>query len=325
MAMNNKYAQIKAFRDQEISHVWSSSTQVNLLHDEIIKQTVNLAVESFQSEFGPPPSPFCFFGMGSAGRFEQGIWSDQDHGIIFKETRGVKAQEYFLTLGKEISEGLVETGYQKCDGNVMASNRLWCKSFEDWDKQLKSWVFDASWENIRHLLTFIDGRYLYGEDLIGHLKQSIYPYIHQKQLLSRILENTMHVKKGVNVLGQFLVDTHGPMTGSFNLKETAIFPYVNAARVMAIRESSLKTSTYERLHLLPDSVLKEKYAKQFLTLQSYRLQYGIHTGYDSGHYVAIGRLSKQQRKALKEILKDGISLFDYVKKLVEKDDQHGHE
>jgi CBS domain-containing protein len=325
MAINTKYSQIKAFRDQEMSHVWSSSTQLNSLHDEIIRQTVNLAINSFQFEFGPPPSPFCFFVMGSAGRSEQGVWSDQDHGIIFKETRDATAQEYFLTLGKEISEGLVETGYKKCDGNVMASNPLWCKSFVDWDKQLKNWVLDASWESIRHLLTFIDGRCLNGEDLILHLKQSIYPFIHKEHLLFRILENTKHVKKGVGVLGQFLVDTHGPMTGSLNIKETALFPYVNAARVMAIRENSMKTSTYERLQLLSDLVLREQYVKQFLNLQSYRLKYGIHTSYDSGHYLAIEYLSKQQRKMLKGILKDGIHLFDYVGKLVEKDEQHGHE
>jgi CBS domain-containing protein len=325
MAINAKYSQIKAFRDQEMSHVWSSSTQLNSLHDEIIKQTVNLAVDSFQSEYGPPPSPFCFFVMGSAGRFEQGIWSDQDHGIIFKETKDKRGQEYFVTLGNEISEGLVETGYKKCDGNVMASNPLWCNSFEDWDKQLKGWVLDASWESIRHLLTFIDGRCLFGEDLILPLKQLIYPFLQQKQSLSRILENTMHIKKGVGILGQFLVDTHGAMTGTLNIKETAIFPYVNAARVMAIREGSLKTSTYERLQLLPDSVQREQFVKQFLNLQSYRLKYGIHTGYDSGHYLAIERLSKQQRKVLKDILKDGITLFDYVRKLVEKDEQHGHE
>jgi len=325
MAINTKYSQIKAFRDQEMSHVWSNSTQLNSIHDEIIRQTVTLAVDSFQSEFGPPPSPFCFFVMGSAGRSEQGIWSDQDHGIIFKETKDTRTQEYFLTLGNEISEGLVETGYKKCDGNVMASNPLWCKSIEDWDNQLMSWVLDASWESIRHLLTFIDGRCLYGEDLILHLKQSIYPFIHKEHLLFRILENTMHVKKGVGILGQFLVDTHGPMTGSLNIKESALFPYVNAGRVMAIREKSMKTSTYERLQLLPDLVLREKYRKQFITLQSYRLKYGIHTNYDSGHYLAIEHLSKHQRKILKEVLKDGIGLFDYVRKLVVKDEHHGHE
>jgi CBS domain-containing protein len=325
MAINTKYSQIKAFRDQEMSHVWSNSTQLNLLHDKIIKQTVNLAVYSFQSEFGPPPAPFCFFVMGSAGRQEQGIWSDQDHGIIFKETKDGNAQEYFLTLGKKISEGLVETGYKKCDGNVMASNPLWCKSFEDWEKQLKGWGLDASWESIRHLLTFIDGRCLYGVDLILPLKQLIFPFIHKEQLLTRILENTMHVKKGVGILGQFLADTHGPMTGSLNIKETAIFPYVNAARVLAIREWSLTSSTYERLQLLPDLVIREKYTKQFLNLQNYRLQYGIHTSYDSGHYLDIKRLSKQQRIVLKDILKDGNSLFDYVRKLVEKDDYHGDE
>lgn len=325
METNPIYSQIKAFRDKEMSHGWSSSEQLNSFHDDIMRQTLHIAAKSIHSRLGPLPSPFCFFVMGSAGRAEQGIWSDQDHGIIYKEANDPHAQDYFLTLGREISDGLVETGYKKCDGNVMASNPFWCKSYQDWNKQLKSWVVDASWESIRHLLTFIDGRCLYGEDFISPLKHSLYPFIHQEHLLKRIIENTMRIKKGVGVLGQFLVDTHGPMSGSLNLKETAIFPYVNAARVLAIRESSLETSTYKRLQLLPDPVSRGKFAEQFLNLQSYRLKYGIHTGYDSGHYLAIEKLAKPQRKVLKEILRDGINLFDYVRRLVEKGDQYGHE
>ncbi len=325
METNTIYSQIKAFRDKEMSHGWSSSEQLNSFHDDIMKQTLHLATSAIQARLGPPPSPFCFFVMGSAGRSEQGIWSDQDHGIIFKEANDPDTQDYFLALGKEISSGLVETGYKKCDGNVMASNPFWCKSFEDWNHQLKGWVMDASWESIRHLLTFIDGRAFYGEDFISPLKQSLYPVIHHEHLLTRIIENTMRIKKGVGVLGQFLVDTHGPMSGSLNLKETAIFPYVNAARVLALRESSLETSTVKRLQLLPDPVSRKKFIEQFLNLQSYRLKFGIHTGYDSGHYLAIDQLSKPQRKIVKEILKDGIHLFDYVRKLVEKGEQNGHE
>lgn len=325
METNTIYSQIKAFRDKEMSHGWASSEQLNAFHDDIMRQTLHIATSAIHLRLGPPPSPFCFFVMGSAGRSEQGIWSDQDHGIIFKAANDSHTREYFLTLGKEISDGLVETGYKKCDGNVMASNPFWCKSFEDWNIQLKAWVTDASWESIRHLLTFIDGRALYGEDFISPLKHSLYPFIHQEHLLKRIIENTMRIKKGVGVLGQFLVDTHGPMSGSLNLKETAIFPYVNAARVLAIRESSLETSTSKRLQLLPDPVSRKKFTEQFLNLQTYRLKYGIHTGYDSGHYLAVEQLSKPQRKILKDVLKDGIHLFDYVRKLVEKGEQNGHE
>ncbi|SEM97688.1 CBS domain-containing protein [Mesobacillus persicus] len=330
MANFSDYSHIRAFRDQEISHVWSSLTDLNEFHDEIIEQTVSISMKTLQQTLGPPPSSFCFFIMGSGGRSEQGIWSDQDHGIVYDETDNPRAQEYFLELGKEISEGLQVTGYKKCDGNVMASNPLWCKPIEGWHAQLTTWILDSSWESIRHLLTFIDGRALMGtESLLTRLKKAVHHSIHHEHLLPRILQNTMHIRKGIGILGQFLVESHGAFSGHLNVKETAIFPYVNAARLLAIREKILETSTLDRLKHLPDSVLpfskRKQSIEQFQQLQNLRLTFASPLDYESGHFIAIDQLSKQQRKMVKEILKDGVHLFEYARKLVEKEDFHGHE
>lgn len=329
MASLVTYAQIRKSRDREIRHVSSSAAGLNLFHDQIIRQTVAAALDRIKEESGPPPSPFSFFVMGSAGRQEQGIWSDQDHGIIY-EGGPAQTKHYFLKLGNEISEGLLQTGYKKCEGNVMASNPMWCRSLEEWEKQLKEWVLDASWESIRYLLTFLDGRTLHGESsFITRLKLRAYETIHQGKLLVRILQNTMHVRKGVGVLGQFLVETHGPYTGMLNIKDTALFPYVNGARLLAIHEKILETSTIQRLEELPDSLLprreRDKLRDSFINLQNYRLLFSNHSDYESGHYLAVDRLTKQQRKVLKEGLKDGIHLYEYVRKLVEKEDRDGRE
>lgn len=65
--------------------------KLNLFHDELIKKTVQLAMEKVQGDWGDPPAPFAFFLMGSAGRFEQSVWSDQDHGIIFAGSPSCKS------------------------------------------------------------------------------------------------------------------------------------------------------------------------------------------------------------------------------------------
>ena len=330
MAIENQdYSKILEYRNQHFQSSSLSFKELNMLHDEIISQTITIALNKTIQAYGPPPSPFCFFVMGSGGRKEQGIWSDQDHGIIYEHDHH-KAKNYFLVLGKEISEGLMQTGYKLCDGNVMASNPFWCRSYHEWQNQLNDWIEDASWESIRHLLTFMDSRAFLGEEhFINQLKQHSYQLINQKHLYKRILENTMHIKKSIGVLGQLLVEPHGPYSGHLNIKESAMYPYVNAGRLLAIYQKLNSTSTIDRFNELSDSVMpphsREKYATQYAKLQEYRLAYGLHTDYEAGHYLAVDELSKSEKKNLKEIIKDGIQLTDYVKKLIAKGDDNGNE
>lgn len=320
--MECTYLQIRKKRDQEIQNVSKKHFLLNQFHDQLILQVVNEAIRRVNDEFGPPPSPFCFFMMGSNGRFEQAIWSDQDHGILFLEKNG-KNNQYFLNLGKEISKGLFIAGYPHCDGEVMASNSMWCKSLFDWKKQLTSWVTDESWDSIRHLLIFMDARPLYGDGVhLNDLKRNIHDMIHEQHLLKRILENTMHVKKGLNILGGLLVETHGKYAGSLNLKETAFLPFVNSIRLLAIKEKILSYSTLSRIKELPETIMSEVekkfYEDHFFKLLEIRLKYGNHKDYESGHYLPIEKLRKHQVKEVKEILKAGLHLHQHTRKVIEK-------
>ena len=97
MAVENQdYSNILEYRNQLFK---SSSSldfkELNVLHDVIISQTITIAFNKTIHAYGPPPSPFCFFVMGSGGRKEQGIWSDQDHGIIYEHDHH-KTRNYFL-------------------------------------------------------------------------------------------------------------------------------------------------------------------------------------------------------------------------------------
>ena len=318
------YLEIRRFRDDQLIWVSRNHLQLNLLHDEIINRVIAVSVKQMEENHGPIPCSFSFFMMGSAGRFEQSVWSDQDHGIIYQE-QGTEIHAYFLTLGKEISRGLHLAGYEYCDGGVMASNPLWCKSQNEWKQQLIKWSIDSTWESIRQLLIFIDGRSLYGEaSLIEVLKIEVYKIIHKENLFKKILNNTLYLKKGIGVLGQLLVETHGPYTGSINIKEKAFFPYVNAIRLLAIKGNIFETSTLSRLEKLKEVELpnykRELYKQQFLKLLTFRLSHSKPSNYENSHYLPIRDLSKTQKEEVKEILKNGVTLHGYVKKLIEKED-----
>ncbi|WP_273851150.1 DUF294 nucleotidyltransferase-like domain-containing protein [Guptibacillus spartinae] len=322
MEDDHTYEDLKNMRQQQIKHVATDHSELNHFHDHLIGQVVHRALEKVKNEWGPPPSPFSFFLMGSGGRFEQALWSDQDHGIVY-EIASDEAQDYFLKLGKEISDGMYFVGYEYCDGNVMASNPLWCKSVEEWKRQLENWMEDESFEAIRHLLIFIDARVLVGrESHIKDLKRVIHTQIAKSPyLLKRMLKNTMRLQKGIGVFGQILVETHGSHTGEINLKQTALFPYVNAVRLLALKEGVMKNSTLARLDSVSDKTSRIKYHEcknKFRQLLQFRLDYGKQEDYEAVHFVTIDSLPKEQKKELKRIMKTGIELYNDTTKTIEK-------
>ncbi|GAM13362.1 DUF294 nucleotidyltransferase-like domain-containing protein [Mesobacillus selenatarsenatis] len=313
---------INGIRVKRLSDASFSNEQLNHFHDFIYDQVLTAALCKVSKEYGNPPSPFSFFVMGSAGRMEQSIWSDQDHGLVFT-LKTDEAQEYFLKLGKEISEGLEIAGYKKCSGSVMASNPLWCKSMEDWEAQLGLWVGESTWESIRYLLIFADARSIHGNPgLVSRLKEKAFDEVKREHLLLRMLDNTMYMKKGVGVLGQLLVETHGAYTGSINLKETAFLPFVNAARLLSFYGGIKETPTLSRISLVSDVMMpdqdKSLYSKNFSALLDYRLKHGCNRDYDSGHYVNTSKLTKDEKKSLKEILKVGEQFYEHVRRMLER-------
>ncbi|MBN8209815.1 hypothetical protein JI666_13745 [Bacillus sp. NTK071] len=310
-------------REQQIKGVVEDHVALNAFHDQLMRQVVHLAEQKVKKEWGPAPSSFSFFLMGSGGRFEQALWSDQDHGIVYQET-SEGASDYFLKLGNEISNGLHAVGYEFCDGKVMASNPLWCKSTDEWRGQLESWIDDERFDAIRYLLIFVDARVLVGRDQpIDELKKLIHLKLEESpHLLKRMLKNTMHLQKGVGVFGQILAETHGEHTGEVNFKQTAFFPYVNAVRLLALKEKVMNTSTLSRLEALSDQTLprseRQSYENEFMKLLHFRLHYGKQENYEAVHYVTIDSLPKEQRKELKEMMKKGMELYKYTKKAIEK-------
>lgn len=306
------YTDTRKIRDLKINDVRYDPIKLNHFHGLLMKKTIDVALQQIIQVYGSPPSPFTFFVMGSAGRFEQSIWSDQDNGIIFSDSSPT-AQDYFLKLGEEISKGLFQIGYPYCDGRVMADHPLWCKSFPEWQLQLTEWISNSTWESIRHLLVFIDARALYGDvQPVIKLKQLVYQTINTQHQFQRIWDNTLHVKKGLNAFGQFLVEEHGEHAGLLNLKEKVLLPYINAARLLAFTKMLDTSSTISRLNILKNT----HYADNFQKLLELRLFYGDHTTYESGHYLAVNRLSKEDQNQLKEIIKHSTKLYKVVRTLL---------
>nr|WP_245204125.1 DUF294 nucleotidyltransferase-like domain-containing protein [Ammoniphilus resinae] len=309
------------WKESKISSCLSNAFLLNQLHDSVMNKVFEVA--SVRLNKGNPPCSYSWFVTGSSGRYEQGLISDQDHGIIF-EIASPKNEEYFLELGKEISDGLDVVGYPYCQGNVMSSNPLWCQSFEQWRAQLFVWMEKNSWDTIRNLQIFYDARHLHGTDrYVDELKSFIYTY--QKKhpmLLKRFMENVMHIKRSVGPFGQIIVEEHGEHQGSINLKYAVFLPYVNAIRILAIKEGLTETSTLARIDQLSQiktySEMLQSVKSNFQKLLDYRLSLTHIQSYKDTHFLNMKNLDSQGKKEIKRILKDGKKLHYYVCRLVEK-------
>lgn len=316
------YTKIKQWRDREIEKQ-DSSNDLNAFHDSIMKQVYETAMKKVSEKAGAPPCQFAWFVMGSAGRYEQAIISDQDHGIVY-ENESVENGDYFSTLGKELAFGLHEAGYPYCDGNVMSSNPVWCKSIVSWDEQLAKWLNEESFDSIRYLLIFYDARVLEGDrEYILQLKKHIHDAIKKKpDLLERFLENTIHTKKAVGFFHQFLPETHGSHAGSIDIKQSGFLPYVNAVRLLAMKESLEAVSTLSRIEGLSNLPKYGKellgYKNDFEKLLHYRFMYHkkVSENYDDIHYLDVKALGKNERKEMKQILIDGHKLQDYTQSVI---------
>ncbi|MBM7571220.1 DUF294 nucleotidyltransferase-like domain-containing protein [Aquibacillus albus] len=317
----NSYKELKIRRSEQIRNVATDHQKLNEFHDDVMKRTFQLAIKKVQSEWGDPPAPFAFFLMGSAGRFEQSIWSDQDHGIIYEGDK--ECEPYFLTLGEEVKNGLFEVGYELCDGNVMASNPMWCLSLKDWKKQVSDWLGEESWQSLRHFLTFFDSRVLSGKKLLlDCVKKSALSILDQEpRLYMRLIDNVDFIKKGIGVFGQLLPETYGEKSGSIPLKQTAFFPYVNSLRLLALKEKIYEPSTLSRFKKLStpyDSI--KQFEHDFSNLLSVRLHLRKNArDYHEVHLIPIQELTREEKQELKVIIKRGNKLFSETKKIIEKE------
>ncbi|MEA1921420.1 MAG: DUF294 nucleotidyltransferase-like domain-containing protein, partial [Pseudomonadota bacterium] len=104
---------------------------ISKVSDLINKKIITFAIE----ELGPPPTDFSFLALGSEGRSEQTLVTDQDNAIIYEDVEEDKKEEteaYFLSLGEKVCKNLDQVGYCLCEGEIMAMNPKWCRPLSSW-------------------------------------------------------------------------------------------------------------------------------------------------------------------------------------------------
>jgi CBS domain-containing protein len=233
----------------------SESSVKNLLSitsafsDAAIKRIIELTI----NEIGEPPTAFSFICLGSEGRKEETLFTDQDNAIIFEDVPKEKeslTRAYFLKLGEKVCYALDYMGYSYCKGNIMAQNPQWCASLTDWKKYFANWIATPEPQNLLDATIFFDFRNCYGdESLVENLRKTINHAIEEyPTFLYHLAYNTYYTKPQHLSSNLLLPDKS---SDSVDLK-SALSPIIMLARTYAFQHNILATNTRERLEAIKE-------------------------------------------------------------------------
>jgi len=277
--------------------------------DAATERLVQLAID----ELGAPPTPFALIAMGSQGRQEQTLVTDQDNGIIFTPPQASElpaVNDYFLRLGAIVCAGLDRAGYSFCRGGVMASNPRWCRSLPAWISGFEEWIQKSEPQEIIDLSIFFDFRTVYGDaDLTHELRRSIFAILgEQPGFFPHLAQNALAFKPPFRLLGNiYLSGGATEHAGEINLKD-AMMPMVSFARLYALRYAINQTHTIERIEalaeraaILPSS--RDEIVASYDFLMQLRLQTqiaAIQSGRNPTNLIHPNKLGYIQQESLKQ-------------------------
>jgi CBS domain-containing protein len=215
------------------------------------------AVERFiafaQAEMGAAPAQFAFIAMGSHGRQEQTLLTDQDNAIIFvapdEQAQYAAAADYFQRLGSKVCAWLAQAGYPACKGNFMASNPRWCRSLAEWQKNFTGWITRAEPQELLEFSIFFDFRTVYGDATLAQkLRQHVHDLLReQPAFFPHLARNALLFSPPFRLFGNiYLGGGSAEHAGQLNLKDT-VMSIVDFARLYALRHAIDHTHTLDRL------------------------------------------------------------------------------
>lgn len=300
---------LSAYLEQNIPLTLTSKI-ISELNDACIKQIIKISLFKMP---GKPPVKFTWLSLGSQGRGEQLLQTDQDNAIIFENVPEDSLEEttaYFLELAKTINKGLFDIGYDYCPAEMMASNPNWCHSLDQWKATVSQWITNPGADEILLSSIFFDFNITYGDrDLADQLSEHIfkitgnYPifFLH---LASGALQNP----SPTGFFRRLLLEEDGEHKDSFDLKRRALMPLTDAARVLILSHSvkfiNNTAERYEKLAELEPNNEETYLACSYATkaLLKFRTKQGLLHN-DSGRYIAIDQLTKEERMKLKRTFK----------------------
>ncbi|DAB28643.1 MAG: cyclic nucleotide-binding protein [Sulfurimonas sp. RIFOXYD12_FULL_33_39] len=253
--------------------------------------------------------------MGSEGREEQTLRSDQDNALIIKN--GVD-EELFVEPMIKFNSYLLELGFPKCSGDVMVSNEFWRRNFNSYKELIEKWTYDMSDESVQNLSIFLDAKCVAGDNsLLDELMRYLHVSFHSRDdVLAHIAKAVLNFETPLSLFSSFVLQKEHD--NKLDLKKGGLFALIHGVRTLSLQYEIKATNTIERIKELNnleiiDKTFATELIESFDTLSSIRLKAMLEAkSLDESNYINPRNLEKNQR----DLLKDSFKIINKFKKFM---------
>lgn len=297
---------------------------VAVAHDSLIKRLLTDA----EAELGSPPCAYAWLVLGSEGRYEQTLRTDQDNALVYADATSADAPSYFTVLAKRVVEQLMECGFPPCPGFIMATNPQWRRPLQDWRRYFERWINVPNEEALLNAAIFFDYRQVYGAlDVEAALRPVIERGREQRIFLGRLGRAAVRQSSPLSFFRNFVVERSGASRDLLDLKIRGTALIVDLARLYALEAGCAETNTLARLRTstgqrsLSQSNAEELSAAfELISLLRLRHQYQqVQRGEQPTNLVPVSNLSKLEQRDLKDAFRAIASIQRSVEQMFQTD------
>lgn len=198
----------------------------------------------------------CWIALGSQGRCEQTLATDQDNGIIFADGYGADAgRGRLLPLAQRVNDALDACGFPLCRGGIMAGNPQWCLTFSEWRERFARWIDEPDPQALLNAAIFFDFRRVYGDPSAAlTLRAWLDEYAQDRgAFLLSMARNALSNAPPLGFVRDFAPLSRGEHAGTLDLKVNGVQLFVESARVYGLSRGVAATNTLERFAALVDA------------------------------------------------------------------------
>ncbi len=261
----DELASIRAATNEELLNLYRQGAQPEMLnrimmvfYDRLAIRVLEISEEELRSESGDDrvDLPWAWIRLGSGGRQEMALNSEQHNALVFadpsSEEEAERAEAWFNRLSEKANEALGRCGFNPSE--YVARDARWRKSFRGWKRAYREWVLQSDEASLAPTPIFFDLRGVYGDmRLVEDLKRDIVDALNvqamdeERTFLKLMAQHAMEFRPPTGILRKVL-DRVGDSRNAFDVREGGVRPIVDAARVLALEVRYLEsTNTFDRL------------------------------------------------------------------------------
>lgn len=270
-----------------------------MIRDKIVIRVLELVeIEMADEGLGKPPVDYVWVGLGSEGRDEQTMVTDQDNMIIYKErgddfaTKGLidrctailkekghsatadklspatLLDGYFELFSQKVTDRLHGVGFERCKGGVMPVNERWRGNETNWRKRIEERLtYSRGIFEPLDVIILTDARAVYGDKSIlgSFLKYFFAALTGNKNIMKEFIQSAVIMPSALTFFGGFKVEKEGENKDKFNIKVLGWSPLILSVRMLALSNSIYEMNTLKRIKILRERNIIKKEMEAALT------------------------------------------------------------